>query len=191
MADRTTKLKIVLTVTAGLIAISAFGAFYLNRRSQANLPSTRPPETASEASMALSQIRQTATKDGVVQWKLEAETAELRSESGELVLHSPVVHFFLDDGSEVKLTAREGVLHTRNNDIQVHGNVIVDNDRYTLETDALAYHHKLRLLESDVPVRISGRSIDLQAATMKYDLNKNQAEFTGRVRGVLNEDPSI
>ncbi len=190
MANRTAKFKIALTVVAGLMVVAAIGAFYQYRRYQAKL-SISIPSVVSKAVMALSQVRQTATKDGVVQWELEADAAELEAEPGKMVLQSPQVHFYLDDGSKVRLTAQKGILFTRNNDMLVQGNVFIYNDRYTLKTEALAYQHGRRILKADVPVRIAGQAIDLQAATMTYDLNKNQAEFIGQVKGVLHENSAI
>jgi hypothetical protein len=88
MSRRTNKIKWVLSLT---LAIS-FGAvvwFFIQFR-QHHDPLKMPLSKATaNAIMALSQVRQTATKDGVVQWKLEAEAAELEAGTGNMVLQAP------------------------------------------------------------------------------------------------------
>ncbi len=190
MADPRAKLKITLAIIAGLMIVAAVSAFYQYRRNQAK-PLLSIPKAANKAIMALSRIHQTATKDGVVQWELEAETAELEAGSAKMVLREPRVNFYLDDGSKMSLTAREGVLFTRNNDMLVRGAVNIYHQRYTLETEALAYHHDRRILKADVPVQIASQAVDLRAASMTYDLTENQARFSGRVKGVVYAIPEI
>jgi LPS export ABC transporter protein LptC len=190
MATKTRKLKMALLLTVGISIIAVVWIVYQFRHNAAGPTIPLPSETAKTAIMALSRVHQTATKDGAVQWELEAAAAELETGTGKMVLQSPKVVFFLDDGTRVNLTSREGILYTRNNNIQVRGNVQLKNSRYTLVTDVLAYEHDQRLLKSDAPVTIIGRDIELNAATMRYDLNTNQACFLGRVEGILFENPA-
>ncbi len=149
------------------------------------------PKIAAQALMSLAGVHQTATKDGKVQWELIADSAQLEAESGRMVLQMPQMDFFLDDGSRVHLTAEQGILHTRSNDMQVRGNVKVHNGRYTLVTEVLAYLHDRRILQTDEPVNIIGNDIELQAATLVFDLETNQAHFNGQVKGSVYEPPAI
>ena len=191
MATITQKLKLALLLAVGVSVIAVIGVFYQFRQNPAGTKIPLPPQAASKAIMALSQVHQTATKDGAVQWELDATAAELETGTGKMVLQSPKVVFFIDDGTRVNLTAREGILYTRNNNIVVRGNVKVSNSRYTLITDVLAYEHDNRLLQADAPVHIIGKDIELKAATMRYDLNTNQARFHGQVEGTLFENTAI
>ncbi len=190
MATRIRKLKLALLLAVGISVIAVIAVFYQFRKNSAGPTIPVPPKAATKAIMALSQVHQTATKDGTVQWELDAAAAELETGTGRMVLEAPKVIFFLDDGTKVNLTAREGILYTRNNNIEMRGNVRVKNDRYTLITDVLAYEHDHRLLQADAPVQIIGKDIELKAATMRYDLNTNQARFQGQVEGVLFESPA-
>jgi LPS export ABC transporter protein LptC len=188
MSRRTNKIKWVLSLT---LAIS-FGAvvwFFIQFR-QHHDPLKMPlPKATANALMALSQVRQTATKDGVVQWKLEAEAAELEAGTGNMVLQAPQIDFFLEKGGQVHMTAQKGILNTRNNNMEVHGHVLLRNGRYTLSTEELDYQHAQRIITARAPVQISGQAIQLHAATMIYDLNTNQASFSGPVEGILHENP--
>ena len=124
-----------------------------------------------------------------MQWKLAAVTAEMEAETGQMILQSPEINFYLEDGSQVHLTAQKGILYTRDNNMEVQGNVHLRSDRYTLVTEALAYDHERRVITATEDVRISGKAIQLHAATMTYNLTTNQARFGGPVTGTLHENP--
>jgi LPS export ABC transporter protein LptC len=189
MARRTRNITLILSILVA-VCMGAIGwAFYQQRHGGAvTIPL---PTSSAKALMALSKVHQTATKDGAVQWELDAKSAELEADTGRMVLESPKVEFYLEDGGKVYLTARKGILFTRNNNIQVEGNVRVVNDRYTLKTETLAYEHAERRLVSNRPVQITGRTFDLSSATLTYDLNTNQAQLEGNVKGVVHEKPAI
>jgi LPS export ABC transporter protein LptC len=189
MARRKAKAKLALTLMLGIALGAVCWYFFLFR--QTPIPTPPLPETASKAVMALSRVRQTATKDGVVQWKLEAVSAEMEADTGRMVLKSPQVEFFMQDGGTVHLTAREGILYTRDNNMEVQGNVHLRSDRYTLETEALTYDNERHLIVTTEAVQISGKTIQLHAAAMTYDLKVNQARFKGPVKGILHENPAI
>jgi LPS export ABC transporter protein LptC len=187
MGKRKVKIKLALTLVLGISLGAVFWYYFLFR--QTPLPAVPLPESAARAVMALSDVRQTATKDGIVQWKLEAVSAEMEADTGRMVLKSPQVQFFMEDGGQVHLTARTGILYTRDNNMEVQGNVHLQSDRYTLVTEALTYDNERHLIVTTKEVRISGKTIRLHAAAMTYDLKSNQARFAGPVKGILNENP--
>jgi LPS export ABC transporter protein LptC len=176
-------------VAAACVTLIAW-AFFQQRKSSDTL-SIPFPTSSAKALMALSKVHQIATKDGAVQWELDAESAELEANTGRMVLESPNVKFYLDDGQKVHLTARRGILFTDNNNINVQGNVRVVNDRYTLVAETLDYDHAQRRLYTEKPVTIMGRAFDLSSAGLTYDLNTNQAQFDGDVKGIVHEKPAI
>lgn len=187
---RTNKIKVILSilVAAGVAAIA--WTYYLQQ--QGPITASIPlPTSSSKALMALSWVHQTATKDGKVQWELDAKSAELEAKSGRMVMKNPKVEFHLDDGGKVILTARRGILFTHNNDMKVRGNVRVVNDRYILVAETLDYDHKQRRLHTNKPATITGRAFDLSSSRMTYDLNTNRAQFDGDVQGIIHEKPAI
>jgi LPS export ABC transporter protein LptC len=188
MTKRRAKTKLALTLVLGL-SLGAMLFYFLHFRQGRRLVQLPLPKAAAKAIMALSKVRQTATKDGVVQWKLEADTAEMDAATGQMVIQSPEINFFLEDGSQVHLTAQKGILDTHANNMEVQGNVHLRSDRYTLVTEALAYDNERRVITTSQAVRISGKTIQLDATTMTYDLKTNQALFGGPVKGILHENP--
>jgi LPS export ABC transporter protein LptC len=190
MADRRSLLKWILTAIAALALVVLIAVFIQFRRQQNEIV-VPLPDAVTRSLMRLVRLHQTATKDGQVQWELDADAAELETGSGRMILTSPVVVFHTDGGETVHLTATEGVLDTRTNDMEASGNVQLRDDRYTLETEALIYLHDARRLRSDVPVYIHGAVFNLRADAMEYDLDANQAQFEGHVEGHLYEDLAI
>lgn len=187
---RTTKIIFVLGVLAAMCIAAIAWTFYQQRR-DASAVSIPMPTSSTKALIALSKVHQTATKDGAVQWELDAKSAELEAETGRMVLKAPKVQFYLDDGGKVHLTARWGILFTRNNNIKVRGNVRVVNDRYTLVAETLIYEHAQRRLYTNRPVTITSQAFDLSSTGMTYDLNTNQAQLDGDVKGIVHEKPAI
>ena len=184
--------KMLVALLLGTIAISLIGVGWLFFKSRVTSQATlKLPAEAVRSLMKLAGVHQTATKNGAVQWELDAATAELEANSGRMVLDAPKFKFFLEDGTVVQVTAKTGILNTRSNDMQVRGNVKVRNDRYTLVTEALSYLHDDRKMETEAPVIITGGEVDLRADAMTYDLEKNTARFRGHVVGKVNEDFSI
>ncbi len=176
----------MLTTVVLLSVVAVIWVFFQFRQRQSTMQIPLP-DVAAKAIMTLSEVRQTATKDGVMQWELEADGAELEAKTGRMVLQSPQVNFFLDDGSQVHLIAQQGILYTQTNNIEVKGHVQVRSDRYTLTTEALAYQHDHRILHASAQIKIVGQAFDLTAATMTYDLNSNQAHFNGQVKGFVHD----
>lgn len=189
MSDRTKMIKRLLTATV-VVSVGLVVWIFVQFRQQ-HVPPTMPlPEKASASKMTLSKVHHTATKDGAIQWKLEASSAELEANSDIMVLQNPLIDFYLEDGSRVNLQASKGKLNTKNNDLEVNGNVSVVDEHYTFKTEALAYQHQKRLLQADTPIDIIAHSFNLKAATMIYDLNAKQATFDGDIRGTIHEKPS-
>lgn len=187
---RTNKIKFGIGILVVISITAIVWTFYQQRRDSGAVSIPIPP-SSTKALIALSKVHQTATKDGQVQWELDAESAELEAKTGHMVLKSPKVEFQLDDGGKVLLTARWGVLFTRNNNIQVRGNVRVVNDRYTLVAETLIYEHAQRRLYTNRPVTITGQAFDLSSAGITYDLNTNRAQLDGDVKGIVHEKPAI
>lgn len=189
MADRTTRIKRLLSSVV-VISVGVVAWIFFQSRQGTDQLTIPLPDKATQSILTLSRIHQTATKDGNIQWELEAGSAALEPGSGKMVLKGPLVDFFLKDGTRVNLKADTGILDTNSSDIKVKGNVRVVYDQYTLITEALAYHHDHRRLETMQPVRITGQLFNLKAAGMTYDLDAGQATFNGAVKGTIHEKPA-
>jgi LPS export ABC transporter protein LptC len=146
------------------------------------------PAIQSEVGMAASRVKQTAIRNGVADWRLDAAGAKL-TENGELaVVDRPEVVFFMESGENITLTANEGRLRTGSHDLRVSGDVVVRDQAYRLETQELQYQHEARRLISETPVTLSGEAMTLEADRAELDLEAGRATFQGNVKGTFGDD---
>jgi len=145
----------------------------------------------SAAKMSLGKLHHTATRDGVIEWSLDASSARLLDEKKQLILDDLSVVFYMKDGEKAYLTAEKGFLHTESNDIEVAGNVVVKNDNYVLKTEKLNYEHTRRILFSNVSVEISSDSEKLTADSISFDLNTKKTMLEGNVKGTFSENINL
>jgi LPS export ABC transporter protein LptC len=146
------------------------------------------PAIQSEVGMAARRVKQTAIRDGVTDWRLDAAGARL-VENGELaVVERPEVVFFMENRENITLTAREGRLRTGSNDLRMSGDVVVRDETYRLETEELRYQHEARRLISETPVTLSGEAMTLEADRAELDLEAGRATFEGNVKGTFGDD---
>ena len=178
--------RILMTVV-GLTLVVTVAVFIGYRRI------TRKPDVLldlikKEADMQLSNIHQTAMKNGIREWHLDAESATLVEEEKTMLLSRPDVEFFMNDGDNVHLTADQGTIFTDSSGIQVTGQVAASTSLYRLRTETLFYDSAARELRSDTPVTLSGETFTLHADTMAMNLDTNVTRFEGGVEGTISED---
>ncbi|MCK4619211.1 MAG: LPS export ABC transporter periplasmic protein LptC [Desulfobacterales bacterium] len=145
----------------------------------------------SAAKMSLGKVHHTATRDGVIEWSLDASSAKLLDEKKQLILDDLSVVFYMKDGGKAYITAEKGFLHTDSSDIEVAGNVVVKNDNYVLKTEKLNYEHTRRILFSNVFVEISSDSEKLTADSISFDLNTKKTMLEGNVKGTFSENINL
>ncbi|MGD8543160.1 MAG: LPS export ABC transporter periplasmic protein LptC [Desulfobacteraceae bacterium] len=181
------RLKLLLVGLMAAAAVALAGGFAL-KRWVFEKPEVLLTALDDKAQLALQKIRQTATRGGITEWSLEADSARYLDESKELLLENLAVEFFMDDGARMLLTADRGTLRTDTNDIAVRDNVRVTKEDLALSTEALDYDHQERILTSRAEVRITSGGSEITANTFRYDLNTRQAVLDGDVRGVFSEN---
>lgn len=151
------------------------------------------PEDADEmlkrtgAEIALKKIRHTATRNGRDEWTLTAKSARVMEDHNRTVIDSPSVVFYMEDGKKVYLTAKQGILEPKTNDLEAIGDVTVNYEIYILKTQRLYYDHQKRRIYSKVPVTIEGDRIFLAADRMVYDLDTQTSTFKGNIESRIHE----
>jgi len=174
-------------VTIILVSLGAISAVFIGYRLILNKEGKFISSLNTKANISISKVYQTATRDGIKEWSLEAKSAYYINATKQANLQDVIVTFFLKNKEKVYLTANEGILKTDSNDIEVTGNVVVRNETYSLRTKKLNYEHTKRIIFSKVPVEIVGDSLNLTADSMSFDLNSNRALFEGRIKGSFSE----
>lgn len=139
------------------------------------------------AGVRIDRVQQEATRNGVTEWRLDAVSANLARGGDVAVFEDPEITLFFENQPPVRLTAQEGRVKTDTNDIDLEGDVVIDNPEYILKTESLRYRHQDRALSSPTPVDILNRRFMLKADTAEVDMMRKRALFSGNVRGILTE----
>jgi len=180
------KLKILLAVAAIGVAAGLL-AVYIGYRRLAHAPEQLAAVIGDQAKLSLGKIRQTATRDGKTEWRLDAASAQYLEAGSKVLLKELTVVFYSNEDRSVTLSATDGVLNTESNDIEVSGDVTVENEEYTLTTASLHYRHDTRTISSDHPVTIERKTGGrLSADALSFDLNTNRVLMEGNVTGVFD-----
>jgi len=182
------KITIALVAFSMITTVIIAGIFIKNRYLSQD-PVKLITAIQQNASLAIGNVHQVSTRDGIKEWILDAKAAHVIDESKQLMLEDVTVVYFMKNGKEVRLTANRGMLKTETKDIEVTGQVVLTYSNYTLETEQMNYDHGRRILFSSTPVKIIGDTINLTADSMKYDLAANQTWFQRNVEVLLRENP--
>ncbi len=141
----------------------------------------------SKANISIGKAHQTATRNGITEWSLDAASVDYINDKNQAIFHDLSVKFFLKDKTNVYLKADRGILNTDSKNMKIFGNVVVENGSYRLKCDNLYYRHNGRMIYSDTSVSITGDLFNLVADSMSLDLNTNRSIFEGKVEGTLRE----
>ena len=178
--------RLLLGVT--IVAIGATVVVFVGYRRVTRDPEALLTQIQKQADMHLDKIRQTATKNGIREWHMVAESATLLKEKHTMHLIKPDVEFFMTDGDNVHLTADEGQIFTNSNRLSVSGNVAASTRQYQFRTESLKYNPAKRELHADQPVTVSGEAFVLKAKRMAMNLDSRVTRFEGGVEGTISED---
>jgi LPS export ABC transporter protein LptC len=138
-----------------------------------------------KANISIGRAHQTATRNGIKEWSLDAASADYMTDKNQAVFKDLSLTFFLKDNTKVYITANRGILKTDSSDMEIYDNVVVKYTQYELRCEDLYYEHKKGIIFSRVPVNITGATFQLVADTMSLNLNTNRTLFEGKVKGTF------
>lgn len=184
------KIKIAL-ITAISITIIAIFAVIIGYRYFSKKPLKLLPVVLDGTSVSMERINQISTKNGIVEWSLEARSAIYSADKKEAFVKDLMVTFFTKDNQKIYLSADEGNLKTESGNIEINGNIKIKSNDYILKTGIINYNNKNRIIQSNAPVELTGKSSSLIADSMVIDLNTNKAELIGKVEGIFGDNISL
>ena len=176
----------VIIITLGIIAVVFF-----NYRRISSHPVEFISSIPGDANLSIGDIHQTATRNGIKEWTLDAASAQYIDANMQVVLKDLSITFFLKNQRKVFITADQGILQTDSKNIEISGHVVVKNEDSRLVTEKLQYRHDERLILSKVPVEITSDSYQLMAEKMSLDLNTSRTILEGKVKGAFSENITL
>jgi LPS export ABC transporter protein LptC len=180
------KLKLIL-LSVIFVGLGVTLAVYLSHGRKSGKDKNIASDIGSSANITIGKAHQTATRNGIKEWNLDAASVNYMAEKNQAIFQDLSITFYLKDKTQLYLTANKGILKTDTNDMEVLGNVVVKNSTYRLKTENLIYRHNQRIIFSKAPVQVSGSVFNLVADSMSLNLNTNEAMFQGKVQGTLSE----
>lgn len=184
------KIKIAL-ISAISITIIAIFAVIIGYRYFSKKPLQILPLVLDGTSVSMEKINQISTKNGIVEWSLEARSAIYSADKKEAFVKDLMVTFFTKDNQKIYLSADQGTLKTELGNIEINGNITIKSNDYILKTGIINYDNKKRVIQSNAPVELTGKSSTLIADSMSIDLNINKAELIGKVEGIFGDNISL
>ena len=174
-----------------IISLGGVISIFIHYRLMSGQPEKLLKSIQSKANVSINNVRQTAMRNGIQEWTLDAESASLLQGEKKAIFKAPRLTFFMENDKKVFLSAENGVLWTDTNDLDLTGKVVAAHNDYQLKTEKLHYEYKNRIIRSDVSVEISGDLFQFKADTMTFTLESNETRLEGNVEGTLSGEFSL
>ncbi len=140
-----------------------------------------------KSDVCLNRIHHVATRDGVKEWMLDAESAQYEKAGSKTVFKDICATFFLEGGRAVTLSSRDGVLLTDTKDMEIWGDVVARSGSYELNTNKIRYDHKAQVLSTKTPIVIKGKGLEITGDRMTFDLQTEHVVVQGKVEAVIED----
>ena len=128
--------------------------------------------TAGSQMRGITLIEQT---DQSTAWEIVARQAEVDNQKRRAVAHDVRAQLFQDDAALMALEANRSIVQRDSGDINMQGNVRVNNeDGYTMTTETLDWHAKTRQLRTQETVEIEGPSVRITGAGLRSEVDEQR-----------------
>ena len=176
------------TLLVGAVVLLLSLALFFSIRYQMNKTAPASPDSPEQtaADLSISQFHHTAKKEGRTEWILDAETAQYFKNNSQVRLNKLHLKYFpQSEQPETRMTADKGRLHLESNDMDISGQVVVENRDWRMETETLHYTHESNIISTKTPVQINGESLRLRADAMTLNIKTGKLVCRGNVEGTL------
>ncbi|MBE9529148.1 MAG: LPS export ABC transporter periplasmic protein LptC [Proteobacteria bacterium] len=137
----------------------------------------------------MSGIHYSSTRDGKVEWVLDAKSATAFKRGERTLFDSVKLVFYASDATTYKLTAKEGTVDEKLGTVEVAGDVHVESldGTYSLKTEILNYSSEMKRFETDLPVEILASGMDVTGTGLMIDIDRGWLKVESDVRAVLSD----
>lgn len=140
-------------------------------------------EEANEAvTIAMKTLSLSQGEQGFESWRLKANVASLRQDSGVITAEHPdITYFRKENGKPVYVTASFGEIDQEKHLMSLWDNVHITTDGKTLTSSRMQYDDRKRFLTMPEPIKITAENLVGTANTATMDLASNIIEAHGDV----------
>lgn len=112
-------------------------------------------------SQRMSEFRRIKMKDGRKVWEIAARQARYLADTNTVVIDSPEISFYFQDGEAVELNCREGTIHLHEETqdlvrIDLNGGLTMQVGDVSFTTDRAVYDHQDNTIVSDGVLNVAG-----------------------------------
>lgn len=136
----------------------------------------------------IDNIHYSGTKEGRIEWELDAESAS-RSKDEDLTLLTTVrVVYYPKKGAPYTMTAEQGKFREAAGEVEAEGSVRIETkDGYTLVTDSVKYSTKSKEITSADRVELTSEKVDLSGQGLVVELDKGRIQLFNNVKAVFRD----
>lgn len=140
-------------------------------------------EDANEAvTIAMKALSLSQGEQGFESWRLKANVASLKQDSGIIIAEYPNITYFRNEnGKPVYVTAHFGEIDQEKQVMTLWDNVHITTDGKTLISSRMQYDDRKRVLTMPEPIKITTEDLVGTAKTASMDLASNVIEAHGDV----------
>lgn len=170
------------TIIAVIIGVVLF-LFIQNRFGGKGVTKPHRPLPERRAVLTIKGFHHVATRNGKIEWSLDANQAKLYSDVA--VLNNISGRFKESKDNDIIFQGDTGRVNLKTLDIQMKGDVRVIFGERLLCTSVLLYHHDSHMITIDAPVRVSGPKGTIQADSARLMTDTAEVILNGGVKGIL------
>ncbi len=171
-------------IILGLAAFLTYVVIVQVRTTAPSSPAASPVLEEADAGMEGFVYRQ--TKDGLVQWEVAAQKAEVFDARHEVTMEDVQLRLFGHDGEEMMLQADEGVIDTETNDFELRNRdelmAIELANGYTILTPHIHWIDANQEIRTPSPVTIQGNGLTITGIGLVGYLQSEEFTVLDHVR---------
>jgi LPS export ABC transporter protein LptC len=160
------------------LVLASFLGYLLVTRSESNPASSEGQATLRQADAGIDRFTFTQSKNGQVQWQVQAQRAKVFESEKRAVLEDVQVTLFGQEGWELKLAGDEGTIDTDKRDFMLakrNGVIAVELESgYTIYTNHLAWADADRRITTRDSVQIIGHGLEITGQGFVGKLDKEE-----------------
>ena len=147
------------------------------------------PGVFKDADAGIDRFSFIQTKDGEIQWKVQARRARIVENESKAVLEDLRVTLFGKRGAQMILEGDEGVVDTESHNLTLkkrEGSIPIHLESgYTIYTNELQWIDQKQEISTDAPVTIHGDGIEITGVGLRGALGTETFTITKDVRAVV------
>lgn len=139
-------------------------------------------------SQHIRNFRQVKMKDGRKVWEVAASDARYFDDNDSIVVHGPVLSWYLEDGRRIGLEGDEGRIQLDKGDVarvELDGNIQVFLAGYEVRAERAVYDRSTDLITVPGAVQITGRALEVRGRDMEVNIDNQQLSLRENVSTVM------